>query len=719
MAQKGKQRRTRQERGQITILVATMITTFLLFFMFVVNVGMLVNAKINLQNAADLAAYAGAATQARLLNEISFLNYEMRRQYKKFLFRYHVLGNMAQKVQPAQAAGCVAATQADDQNRIWTPTGCQGDDLEVPSICMIFNHNDNFCQITHSPHIALPAATSGILDGITGALKSQLQSLEQIREQKCFHIGRVNLLVANLWLFNADPDVSGIVQQSAGGDPEQHRDFQTVQVLAHGLGLLPRETILTHRINTLEYYVNFPPQQGVTAQKLNDLVQAKDPGGVERVAQAFFSAAKTLGPAFDPEEGAASGSEGLELTELLPSGGEDGANLLRLNRISTDFDVYYLQPDPGTPDSDGGRDCLNVPHVIHVKNMIMGFSKDLTVLTYYALRLKANARVLFSPFGDVTLKAYSAAMPFGSRIGPQLTATDFRKQCAKPNQQVAGGFLCPCNVCVGTANLPVTAGDSTDSGWWKNQVINAFFTNMRPPPPPGDPGQPLGLADFEKAYGAAMVPNPFEKGKFNILNDLGASNTDPFNGELGNPFMRFFSAKDTRPESFTYSFWAPIVSADKGGAGGGGLQQSMEQTLHETLDTIPEAAPAIPILSQAMSTYVNGLSQGRGEDGETFSVVRLQDPLRMINPLTRQTESVSGLPPSVIMNNPHDFVTSWNDAKDQTLTDRGRIGYSVKFVSFKSLISKQITSDGTTPMTNDMPTDVEPDSGDDLRAIRH
>jgi Flp pilus assembly protein TadG len=41
-------------------MIGMMVLTFLLFFAFVVNVGMLVHAKINLQNAADLAAYAGS-----------------------------------------------------------------------------------------------------------------------------------------------------------------------------------------------------------------------------------------------------------------------------------------------------------------------------------------------------------------------------------------------------------------------------------------------------------------------------------------------------------------------------------------------------------------------------------------------------------------------------------------------------------------------------------
>src|ERR1700757_92816 len=89
-----------KEKGQVSVMIAIMISTFVLLLAFVINTGMLVNAKINLQNAADLAAYAGAAVQARQLNEISYLNYEMRRQYKKFLFRYYVMGNMSQDTFP-------------------------------------------------------------------------------------------------------------------------------------------------------------------------------------------------------------------------------------------------------------------------------------------------------------------------------------------------------------------------------------------------------------------------------------------------------------------------------------------------------------------------------------------------------------------------------------------------------------------------------------------
>ncbi|NDG84936.1 MAG: hypothetical protein EBX52_07860, partial [Proteobacteria bacterium] len=84
----------KREDGQSIFLVAVMVMSFIMFFSFTINTGLLIHAKISVQAAADAAAYAGAATQGRLLNSISFLNYDMRRQYKKFLFRNAFVGSM-------------------------------------------------------------------------------------------------------------------------------------------------------------------------------------------------------------------------------------------------------------------------------------------------------------------------------------------------------------------------------------------------------------------------------------------------------------------------------------------------------------------------------------------------------------------------------------------------------------------------------------------------
>src|SRR6188768_3842232 len=120
-------------QGQASLMVAMMMMTFILFFAFVINTGMLVNAKINLQNAADLAAYAGASVQARQLTQISYLNYEMRRQWKKFLFRIYVVGNMSQDSFPRNGGG---------GPMVYKPT-TTGTDYGVPTTCVIFNQNDN------------------------------------------------------------------------------------------------------------------------------------------------------------------------------------------------------------------------------------------------------------------------------------------------------------------------------------------------------------------------------------------------------------------------------------------------------------------------------------------------------------------------------------------------------------------------------------------------
>ena len=61
-----------------------------ILFGFVVDISHLINNKINLQIAADQAAYAGAAWQARTLNQIATVNYRMRQDLKELAMRINV-----------------------------------------------------------------------------------------------------------------------------------------------------------------------------------------------------------------------------------------------------------------------------------------------------------------------------------------------------------------------------------------------------------------------------------------------------------------------------------------------------------------------------------------------------------------------------------------------------------------------------------------------------
>lgn len=78
------------QRGQVAVLFALVFTFLFILFAFVVDYSQLVNNKINLQIAADAAAYAGAAWQARILNRIAAINYHIRQDVKELAMRVHV-----------------------------------------------------------------------------------------------------------------------------------------------------------------------------------------------------------------------------------------------------------------------------------------------------------------------------------------------------------------------------------------------------------------------------------------------------------------------------------------------------------------------------------------------------------------------------------------------------------------------------------------------------
>ena len=84
----------RNEKGQVSIFLGICMTVILTMLAFIVNIGLFVKAKINLQNAVDAAAWSGAAVQARQLSNIGYMNWELRNTLKEWMFKYYVLGQM-------------------------------------------------------------------------------------------------------------------------------------------------------------------------------------------------------------------------------------------------------------------------------------------------------------------------------------------------------------------------------------------------------------------------------------------------------------------------------------------------------------------------------------------------------------------------------------------------------------------------------------------------
>ena len=84
----------KRKKGQLIVFGVLIFPVIFLCLAMVINVGMVVHDKINLQNSVDLAAIYAAQKQAEVMDAMAHINYQMRQSYKLFAWRYLILGNI-------------------------------------------------------------------------------------------------------------------------------------------------------------------------------------------------------------------------------------------------------------------------------------------------------------------------------------------------------------------------------------------------------------------------------------------------------------------------------------------------------------------------------------------------------------------------------------------------------------------------------------------------
>jgi hypothetical protein len=200
-----------------------------------------------------------------------------------------------------------------------------------------------------------------------------------------------------------------------------------------------------------------------------------------------------------------------------------------------------------------------------------------------------------------------------------------------------------------------------------------------------------------------MAPNPYEKGKYNIPNDYPDS------------MISLFDNKGV------YTFWAPLKSEDDAGAGG-----NADDEINALIDDMLKApgnakrggdpAKVREAIKTAMKSYMTHLKAGQGEDLEGYKIVRIVNPIRLPASQTGLGDIIHE-PAKYVATKKADLNTSWDTYKDGDVNReggaRGRDGYSVKFVSFRSLMTQSILTDGVNSFHNipSMPDDSSNDVG--------
>ena len=430
-------------RGQISIFLAVIMVIIVGLMAFIINIGIFVKAKINLQNAVDAAAYSGAAVQARQLSNIAYMNWEMRNIYKEWMFKYYVIGQLS--LAAAQNPSANANDKMDFRlPPLFNATKSNTFDIDIykardpwniPSVCINFQKSFNICNTYTLP--GLPRFTSLGSPGADEINRIFVTTMGSNKSRDCAVRSSLNFLVANEWAY-------GLGTNSSLSPP---RGVPTIAI--DRPGVFPRALEAAIRVRNLERIVNEPPKSGVTLQSMQQLQQSGTRAPIhERTVKAFWAGYRNLAKSPDEEPNNLKGT--FTLTEIAPRpksiAGSDETSLsaylivgppggdfnrskkhyldlqLQLVNFATFFHLFTAHSDEGVNNNSSAIGLCGVRKMaIPVPGHPLGFIKNPDILTYYAVRGEASFTGLFNPFADdIKMVAYAAAKPFGGRIGPHL-----------------------------------------------------------------------------------------------------------------------------------------------------------------------------------------------------------------------------------------------------------------------------------------------------------
>lgn len=402
-------KRLKHPQGQVAIFVLMMFSLIFMLFGMAINVGMLVHHKINLQNAADMAALAGAAEEGRILNMIGWKNYELRKNFKDFMYRYWVQFNDRHPLFPhPQGRSRVAPALGKWTNNIVdgspaAPSYCPGGffaikDRESIKACELTRGDEILTEIVGPP---LPLIAATIEPVSTSLLLAEYIAAQNLSSQAVRHwytYGRQSFETA--WT-----DVQGYWKRA-------HTIYNTYlnPNLPHTLTAIMNAQSGNFPEIPPQAWQNFVQTHILTTDPLLSTRAYTTP--LEEVPYDFHSLAQAT--AYNNLN--FNLRHNFEFIELSP----ENHTYIDIAPMEIDFTVFFT-----TFPTSGNYIVPNRFNPINVGGFIVGVEKT-NPQTFYAVMLKSKPELPFLP-GDKPweLTAVAAAKPFGSRIGPRFHEDDY------------------------------------------------------------------------------------------------------------------------------------------------------------------------------------------------------------------------------------------------------------------------------------------------------
>ncbi len=603
--------------GQVAVLFALVFTFLFVLFAMVIDFGHLINAKMNLQIAADMAAYAGAAWQARTLNKLAMINYKLRQDFKEFAMRTQVTHLRHNRNFPRGTNFINGGDRAHNTE----PFICQQAHGYVALSGLRYKNDTNLCRnaspsVGGLPPIVVPPVIA-TFDPFALAIAAQIRRIADASNQEC---------------------------RAAAID---------------------NRVLSQHLINVYTRRSHFHEKQALAiVDWLNSIgggkIDSDDNHPINRIA--YKSAWNNLSLA---------NKDDFEMEVLIPSGG----NYLTIIPYKANATLFYVNFNVV------GDGCVGRPSFIDFNDMVVGFEKDKSIVTYYAVKLTSRPRMMFMPQNWIDnefpkLEVYSVAKPFGSRLGPDSAGDQLLPVPNRPgNANRMLNFSFKINDQLGIMNTKVMA---------YLDALHPFNSAGRP-----DGNQSTGWPDPLKAVNlrtplqAIRAPTIFDSAFYTIFPDPNRSN-DYFESDYAmSLYPDYLEASDinnqiiSTPEPATDPYFpdsvGPAISR-----GIGWIAVSAPQNLATGPNYGSYAAEAPSSHSVTLATGLPLLSE---EKVNEFGWA-----------------------------NKNQLHSGWAPL------GRYRIGYSVKFISFDALLRLQVRQKGTNTVG---PIANPPEGEDNLLMILH
>jgi hypothetical protein len=520
------------EAGQMSIFVALIFQVLFVFFAMVINIGLLVHDKINLQNAADLGAYYAAERQAEILNEIAHINYQMRQDYKLLTWRYRVLGTLGRDPSPADTpALSPPGTMLTDEPRLAPGGGAE----EVPGFCVSHDMwqefrdasgtETNFCNknVNYQYPTINPPLVIAPWIGAAWVGQASMQNAMKTLTKTCDTAGPANWVSLMQLVYG--------YKQSVALRKQQIWRLRKMLV-ADEMQDLSMESVKVGVQKTIEKNLTQENHNGLEIELINGYAGSECANG----AMPGESAIKEILTA--PKFAYISVSHSCQVTWAEQAEIPVGANALEPSGYFEQ--LAKSEPPPTNP--------------LHSS---LGFEKNPWCMAYVGVKVKAKPHKPFAPFGQaIELTARAFAQPFGGRIGPWYMSG----WSSKSDQSDSGQRVDPLT----TPRLgPGGVGAATN-----NDVNSGFFPNFA-----RYPGDVLGLRSRiaqglqRQIFTALRAPNVphMELINYTGFDQLGVSGdvlawspTDPPKGPPGSSvaLLRQAEVSAVAPDLFDITYYS-------------------------------------------------------------------------------------------------------------------------------------------------------------------